>query len=38
MTMGKTGYFLPFWNLFIALFVWFLMVEGLKKLGLIKSK
>ncbi len=30
--------FLPFWNLFVAVFVYYLVLEGLKKLGLIKSK
>ena len=30
--------FLPFYRLFVALFTWYLMLEGMKKLGLIKSK
>ncbi len=30
--------FLPFWRLFAALFAYYLMLEGFKKLGLIKSK
>ncbi len=30
--------FLPFWRLFTALFTYYLMLEGLKKLGLVKSK
>ena len=30
--------FLPLWNFFIALFVYQLMIEAMKKLGLIKSK
>ncbi len=30
--------FLPFWQLFVALFIWNLMVEAMKKLGLVKSK
>jgi len=30
--------FLPFWNLFAALFVYHLMIEALAKLGLVKSK
>lgn len=33
-----TTIFLPFWNLFAAIFAWYLFLEGLKKLGLIKSK
>ena len=30
--------FLPFWRLFTALFVYYLMLEGLKAVGLVKSK
>lgn len=30
--------FLPFWRLFTALFIYYLMLEGLKSLGLVKSK
>ncbi len=30
--------FLPFYRLFVALFTYYLMMEGLAKLGLIKSK
>ena len=30
--------FLPFYKLFVALFVYHLTFEGLKKVGLIKSK
>lgn len=30
--------FLAFWNLFAALFIYYLAIEGLKKLGLINSK
>ncbi len=30
--------FLPFYQLFVALFVYYLILEALKKLGLIKSK
>ena len=30
--------FLPFYNLFVALFAWHLVVLALQKLGLIKSK
>ena len=30
--------FLPLWRLFAAIFAYYLMMEGLKKLGLIKSK
>lgn len=30
--------FLPLWRLFAVLFAYYLMLEGLKKLGLVKSK
>ena len=30
--------FLPLWQLFAAVFVYYLMMEALKKLGLVKSK
>jgi len=30
--------FLPLWRMFTALFAYYLMIEGLKKLGLVKSK
>lgn len=30
--------FLPFYKLFVALFVYHLTLEGLKQIGLIKSK
>ncbi len=30
--------FLPFWNLLMVVFVYYLMLEALKKTGLIKSK
>ncbi len=30
--------FLPLWKLFIALFVYHLILEAMKRLGLIKSK
>jgi len=30
--------FLPFYRLFVAIFVYYLMLEGMKKMGLIKSK
>ena len=30
--------FLPLWRLFTALFIYYMMLEGLKKVGLIKSK
>ena len=30
--------FLPFWNLFVAIFLFHMIQEGLKKLGLVKSK
>lgn len=36
--MKTSGIFLPFWNLFAAIFVYYLFMEGLKKCGLIKSK
>ena len=36
--MTQTNIFLPFWKLFAAIFAWYLFLEGLKKLGLIKSK
>jgi len=36
--MKTSNIFLPFWNLMAAIFVWFLFLEGLKKVGLIKSK
>lgn len=30
--------FLPFWRLFTLLLSYYLILEGLKKLGLVKSK
>lgn len=30
--------FLPLWQFFAAIFVYYLMLEALKKVGLIKSK
>ena len=36
--MTQQRFFLPLWNFFVALFVYYLILEGLKKLGLIKSK
>ena len=36
--MKPQNVFLPFWKLFAAIFVWYLFLEGLKKLGLVKSK
>ena len=30
--------FLPLWQFLAAVFVYYLMLEGLKKLGLVKSK
>ena len=36
--MKTSGVFLPFWSLLGALFAYNLFLEGLKKLGLIKSK
>ena len=35
--MKTSGVFLPFWNLFAAIFVYYLFIEGLKKLGLVKE-
>lgn len=32
------GTFLPLWNIFAAIFVYYLFLEALKKSGLIKSK
>ena len=36
--MNASNIFLPFWNLFAAIFVFYLFQEALKKLGLVKSK
>ena len=36
--MKTSGIFLPFWQLFAYIFVWYLFMEGMKKLGLVKSK
>jgi len=36
--MKASQVFLPFWDLFVAIFVYYLFIEGLKKLGLVKSK
>lgn len=33
-----THLFLPLWQFFVAIFVYYLFLEGLKKLGLVKSK
>lgn len=30
--------FLPFWNLIAVIFLYHVLLEGLKKVGLIKSK
>ena len=30
--------FLPVWRLFVALFIYYMTLEGMKKLGLVKSK
>ncbi len=30
--------FLPFWKMFEVIFIYHLMLEGLKKVGLVKSK
>ena len=35
--MITSGIFLPFWSLFAAIFVYYLFLEGLKKLGIIKD-
>ena len=32
------GVFLPFWNIFTAVLVYYLFMEGLKTLGIVKSK
>lgn len=36
-TTSGQKFFLPIWNLFMALFTYFLFLELLKKLGLIKE-
>lgn len=36
--MKQVDIFLPFYKLFVALFVFYLVKEALAKLGLIKSK
>jgi len=36
--MNTKTLFLPFWKLMGMIFVWYLFVEGLKKLGLVKTK
>lgn len=36
--MEARNIFLPFWQFMAAVFTWYLFVEGLKKLGLVKSK
>jgi len=36
--MKTDGIFLPFWKLLGAIFIYYLFVEGLKKLGLVQSK
>jgi hypothetical protein len=35
---NMNNFFLPLWNLFLALFVYFVVLEVLKKVGLVKSK
>jgi hypothetical protein len=30
--------FLPFWKLFVYMFTYYMIIEGLKQVGLIKSK
>jgi len=32
------GIFLPFWGIFAAVLVYYLFLEGLKKLGIAKTK
>ncbi len=34
----KENAFLPIWQFFYAIFIYYLMLEMLKKLGLVKSK
>ena len=34
----SSKFFLPIWKLFMAIFVWYMLLEALKKLGLVKSK
>ncbi len=36
--MNSSTVFLPFWKFIGFIFVWNLFVEGLKQLGLVKSK
>ncbi len=36
--MKTSGVFLPFWKLMGLIFVYYLFVEGLKQLGLVKTK
>jgi hypothetical protein len=36
--MKTNGIFLPFWKLMGAIFVYYLFIEGLKKLGLVQGK
>ena len=36
--MKTSGIFLPFWQFFAVVFMWNFFVEGLKKLGLVKTK
>ncbi len=31
-------FFLPFWKLFLALFIWYILTEILNKLGLLPGK
>jgi hypothetical protein len=36
--MKTSNIFLPFWKFMAAVFVYYLFLEGLKKLGLVKTK
>lgn len=36
--METHNIFLPFWHMFSVIFIYHLFIEGLKKLGLVKSK
>jgi hypothetical protein len=37
MIAKPTALFLPLWNLFLAMLVWYLMLEALKKLGILSD-
>jgi len=36
--MKTSGVFLPFWQFFAAVFMWYLFVDTLQKMGLVKTK